>query len=67
MTCFDGFETGIISAGGIFVRRAAVRDGRIVTGRSAGYAVEFGLTILKMVLGEDASKKVQDAMLLKVE
>ena len=67
MTCFDGFETGIISAGGIFVRRAAVRDGRIVTGRSAGDAVEFGLTILKMVLGEYASKKVQDAMLLKVE
>lgn len=67
LTCFDGFEDKIVSSGGVFVKKAAFRDGRIVTGRSAGYAVEFGLTILKMVLGEDASKKVREAMLLLIE
>lgn len=48
-TCFDGFEELPQSKGGKFVARSAVRSGRIITGRSAGHAVSFGLEILNLL------------------
>lgn len=45
-TCFEGFETLPESKGAHFVPKAAVRSGRIITGRSAGHAVTFALEIL---------------------
>lgn len=45
-TCFEGFEELPQSKGGKFVPAPAVRSGRIITGRSAGHAVTFGLEIL---------------------
>lgn len=67
MTCFDGFEGGILECGGKFVRKCAVRSGRVVTGRSAGYAVEFGLGILEMIQNREKSGKIRAAMLLNIE
>ncbi|MCQ2177075.1 MAG: DJ-1/PfpI family protein [Bacteroidales bacterium] len=49
-TCFDGFEGYLEAKGAKFVPAPALTSGRIVTGRSAGYAVEFGLEILKQIL-----------------
>ena len=45
-TCFEGFEQLPQSKGGVFTPKSAVRSGRIITGRSAGHAVSFGLEIL---------------------
>ena len=67
MTCFDGFEQALIARGAKFVRRPVVRSGRIITGRSAGYAVDFGLRILEAVSEPQAVEKVRGGMLLDIE
>ncbi|MDO5442379.1 MAG: DJ-1/PfpI family protein [Bacteroidia bacterium] len=65
MTCFDGFEKIIGERGAKFVPKPAITDGRIITGRSAGHAVAFGLEILKKVKGEKAAADVRHAMMLE--
>ena len=55
-TCFEGFEAAPIAKGGVFTPKAAVRSGRIITGRSAGHAVTFGLELLSALKPE----KVED-------
>lgn len=65
MTCFDGFEDGLIAKGAKFAPKPAITDGRIITGRSAGHAVAFGLEILKKVKGEKAAAEVRHAMMLE--
>jgi len=45
-TCFSGFEAPLQAKGAVFVEAPAVTSGRIVTGRSAGHALAFGLQIL---------------------
>ena len=52
VTCFDGFEGALTDAGARFVPRPAIRSGRIITGRSAGHALSFGLEIAAMLAPE---------------
>lgn len=54
-TCFDGFEATPVKYGAIFTPRPAVTCGRLITGRSAGHAVSFGLAILEKVKGHEAA------------
>ena len=49
-TCFDGFESCLQAKGATFVPAPAVHSGRMITGRSAGHAISFGLEILKQTL-----------------
>jgi len=42
----------------------AVRCGRIITGRSAGHAVSFGLEILRGLKGAQVADQVRHAMYL---
>ena len=63
-TCFDGFEKVPSDKGGLFVPKPAITDGRIITGRSAGHAVAFGLEILRKVRGEEVRREVSHAMYL---
>lgn len=65
-TCFDGFEDVPVSKGGSFVRRPAVRSDRIITGRSAGYAVDFAFEILA-ILAPDKVEDVRKAMFLPTD
>ncbi len=67
VTCFDGFQDALIAKGAQFVKRPAVRCGRIITGRSAGYAVDFGLEILKAISDVQTVEKVRGGMLLDIE
>lgn len=62
-TCFDGFQDALIAQGAVFSPAPAVRAGRIVTGRSAGHAVAFGLEILRGLRG-DAAASVHHALYL---
>ncbi|MBP5335488.1 MAG: DJ-1/PfpI family protein [Bacteroidales bacterium] len=64
-TCFDGFEEGPVSKGATFRPAAAVVSGNMITGRSAGHAVEFALEILKYLKGSDEAARVEYAMNLK--
>ena len=61
-TCFDGFEDLPVSKGAVFTPRPAVSCGRIVTGRSAGHAVAFGLEVLSHIKDEETVSKVDYAM-----
>lgn len=66
-TCFDGFEQLPVSQGAVFVKKAAVVSGNLVTGRSAGYYIDFGLAILGKVSDEQTVTRVREAMLLPLE
>jgi 4-methyl-5(b-hydroxyethyl)-thiazole monophosphate biosynthesis len=59
--CYPGFEEKIKGAQ-MSQKESAVIDGRVITGRAAGAAVDFGLAILAELKGEAAAKKVADAI-----
>ena len=70
-TCFDGFQDKLEAKGARFVNSPAVcsrpagsHAGHIITGRSAGHAVAFGLEILRAVKGDEEAEKIRFAMLL---
>lgn len=63
-TCFDGFEGYLIEKGGIFTPEPAVTCGRIITGRSAGHALSFGLEILASLKGGETVEAVRHALYL---
>ena len=63
-TCFEGFEDALLAKGAIYTPQPAVRSGRIVTGRSAGHAVSFGLEILRGIKGDETAARVRHAMYL---
>jgi len=63
-TCFEGFQDALIAQGARYTPAPAVRSGRIVTGRSAGHAVAFGLEILRGLQGDAAADKVRHALYL---
>ncbi len=63
-TCFDGFEEMLIAQGAVHTPAPAVRAGRIVTGRSAGHAVAFGLEILRGLKGDAVAAQVRHALYL---
>ena len=65
VTCFDGFEGILQEAGASFEPRSAITDGRVITGRSAGHAIAFGLEILKKIKGEEKAAEVRHALMLE--
>ena len=56
-TCFPGFEDKL--QGADFTATGAVADGNIVTGRSMGSAVTFGLKVIEVLLGKEAADKTE--------
>lgn len=63
-TCFDGFQEPLLAKGAVFEEQPSVVCGRIITGRSAGHAVSFGLDILCAIKGEEVASEVEYAMYL---
>ena len=55
-TCYPGCEDGMGSAK--IVCQAAVRDGRLITGTSAGCAIPFGLALIAALKGQEAADAV---------
>ena len=58
MTCYDGFEDDLAAAGITHVKAGSVVDGRLVTGRGPGYAVEFALDLLATIKDRDTANAV---------
>lgn len=65
-TCFDGFQDALVSRGAVFNPKPAVRSGRIITGRSAGHAVAFALTIVSALV-PDRTDQVRHALFLDTQ
>lgn len=63
-TCYPGCETGMGSAH-MVKDAAAVRDGKLITGTSAGCAIPFALELIKALRGDDAAEKVAKQIVIR--
>ena len=59
-TCFPGFEGELNCSE--YTGEPVTRDGNIITSKGAGCAVEFGLEIVSLLLGEERAEKLKGAM-----
>ena len=63
-TCYPGCEEDMGSA--IMEPNAAVvRDGRLITGTSAGCAIPFGLELIRALKGDEIANKVKDQIVIR--
>jgi 4-methyl-5(b-hydroxyethyl)-thiazole monophosphate biosynthesis len=61
-TCYPGMEEKVTN--GIWSDDRVVRDGNIITSRSAGTAGEFAIAIINALLGNETGKKIASSVLL---
>ena len=63
-TCYPGCESGMTDA--IMVENAAsIRDGKLITGTSAGCAVSFGLALIEALKGKEVSEAVAQQIVIR--
>ena len=60
VTCFPGFEGDL--GGAVFVGGPVVVDGRVVTGRAIGSALEFGVAVVAAIAGDDVAVAVRQRL-----
>ncbi len=58
--CFPGFETDLLGAQ--IVDESVVWDGNILTAKGAGVAMEFALSLVSQLAGEEISKEIRGAI-----
>ena len=63
-TCFEGFQGPMLEKGAVYEPESVVVDGRIITGRGAGHAVNFGLHILSYLKGQAEADRVREGLML---
>lgn len=63
-TCFPGCE-GQMGEAVMVSGKAAVTDGRLITGTSAGCAIPFGLELIKALKGEDAAAAIAKQIVIR--
>ena len=56
-TCFPGFETKL--GGAKYTDAPVIVSGNVITGRSMGTAIDFGLAIAEKLVGKEAAEKVE--------
>lgn len=59
-TCYPGMEDGM--TGAIAQNQPCVWDGKIITGRGAGAAFEFALTLCEALCGRETADKIAASM-----
>ncbi len=59
-TCFPGYEEFL--SGAEYTGDSVVRDGKIITAKGAGAAIEFGLALSAALVGAEKSEKVRASM-----
>ncbi len=64
MTCYDGFEPALEEKGVCHTTNGVETDGNIITGRGAGYAIDFGLAIVAHVKGNQTAENVARSIML---
>lgn len=63
-TCYPGCEEGMGGAN-MIENTAAVRDGRIITGTSAGTAIPFGLALIEALKGSEIAEKIAKQIVIR--
>jgi protein deglycase len=61
MTSYPGFDKDL--GGATYVEDRVVVDGKVVTSRGPGTALEFALTLVRLLKDEGAAKELKQAML----
>ena len=62
-TCYPGCEGQMGSA--VMVHAAAVTDGKLITGTSAGCAIPFGLALIEALKGADTAEKIAKQIVIR--
>ena len=63
-TCYPGCESGMGCAN-MQQGQAVVRDGKLITGTSAGCAIPFALALISALKGADAANAVKDQIVIR--
>ena len=63
-TCYPGWEPKMGSAN-MIPDAACVRDGKLITGTSAGCSVPFGLALVEALKGAEVAKAVAELMVIR--
>ena len=63
-TCYPGCETGMGKAE-MVEGQAVVRDGRLITGTSAGCAVKFGLALVEALKGKETADRIAEQIVIR--
>lgn len=59
-TCFPGFEEKL--TGAVFTGNPVEKDGRIITAKGAGVALDFALTLVAELKGEAVAKELRESL-----
>ncbi len=59
--CYPGFEMNLLGA--IISNKTLIQDSNIITAKGPGYAVDFGLYLVRLVKGDAKAKEVADLFL----
>ena len=62
-TCYPGCEDKMGSA--VMVNAAAVTDGKLITGTSAGCAVSFGLALIAALKGQEEADRIAQQIVIR--
>ncbi len=62
-TCYPGCEGQMGSA--VMVREAAVTDGKLITGTSAGCAIPFGLALIAALKGQSEADRIAQQIVIR--
>ena len=62
-TCYPGCEGQMGSAN--MVAAAAVTDGNLITGTSAGCAIPFGLALIEAIKGRQEARRIADQIVIR--
>ncbi len=57
-TCFPGFEKEFQS--GEYTRQGVVTDGNITTARGLGFAIDLGIELVRLLIGDEAAESVKE-------
>ena len=60
ITCYPGVETEI--QGAVMLRTQVAVDGNIITSRGVGTAIAFALKLIEVLVGEDKSREIAEAI-----
>ena len=63
-TCYPGCECSMGNAT-VDPTAACVQDGTLITGASAGCAVNFGLALIRALKGEEAAQAIRDQIVIR--
>lgn len=59
--CYSGFEPEL--KGAIIGETGVVTDGKIITARGAGVAIEFGLALVEALCGRETQEEIRESIL----